>query len=82
MALRGVVLLGTCSKFGSEPSPRRLTSRSRVLDYSVGCRAPRNHRDALAFRVHLTGSNEMNAIIYLVGLVVIVMFILSFLGLR
>jgi hypothetical protein len=36
----------------------------------------------LSFRVHLTGSNEMNAIIYLVGLVVIVMFILAFLGPR
>jgi hypothetical protein len=28
------------------------------------------------------GRNEMNAIIYLVGLVVVVMFILSFFGLR
>jgi hypothetical protein len=36
----------------------------------------------LAFRVYVTGSNEMNAIIYLVGLVVIVMFVLAFLGLR
>jgi hypothetical protein len=31
---------------------------------------------------HLTGESEMNSIIYLVGLVVVVMAILSFLGLH
>jgi hypothetical protein len=35
----------------------------------------------LAQKQH-TGSTQMNGIIYLVGLVVVVLFILSFLGLR
>lgn len=44
-------------------------------------RGRRNVRPGAAFPAQ-NEENRMNAIIYLVGLVVIVMFILSFLGLR
>lgn len=45
------------------------------------CTGRRNVRPGTAF-YDLNEENHMNAIIYLVGLVVIVMFILSFIGLR
>jgi hypothetical protein len=82
IALRGIVLLGACSKFGSVAIGLRASGREAFGPSMTKTTCSRNHRDALAFRVHVTGSNEMNAIIYLVGLVVIVMFILSLLGLR
>jgi hypothetical protein len=58
--------------------PHRLFKRGLCL---VEGRANRNPPRVAAFRVP-NKETQMNSIIYLVGLVVIVLFILSFLGLR
>ena len=58
---------------------RRYRARFRTVWQS---QSPRNLLESRSFMPCIFKENSMGGLIYLVGLIVIVMFILSFLGLR
>jgi hypothetical protein len=60
---------------GTIPQFRRFLSAQRIASLRPRSPAPR-------FKISATWRSAMNGIIYLVGLVVVVLAILSFLGLR
>jgi hypothetical protein len=64
-----------------KPVDRRRVRRPREVGARRGLEMPSGRGDAF-LATAASRENSMNSIIYLVGLVVVVLFVLSFLGLR